>query len=99
VKQIKIGEAKSQLSKYLAYVRRGGRVRILDRDTPVADLVPVMEAPVGDDEDRFLAALEHRGLARRGQPGPLPEYFLRPGPRSKGGTVLQALLDDRRSSR
>jgi prevent-host-death family protein len=36
-----IAELKSRLSEYLRVVRRGGTVTVLDRDTPIARLVPV----------------------------------------------------------
>jgi prevent-host-death family protein len=35
-----IAELKSRLSEYLRKVRRGGSVTVLDRDTPIARLVP-----------------------------------------------------------
>ena len=99
VKQVKISEAKNNLSRYIKYVSRGGRVRILDRDVPVADLVPV-EAHIASDEDsRLLADLARRGLVRLGERGPLPRELLRPGPRGKrgraGARVLAALLEER----
>ena len=36
-----MASVKSRLSQYLAYVKRGGRVRVFDRDEAVADLVPI----------------------------------------------------------
>lgn len=41
MKEVKIAQLKSQLSKYLQYVRLGGEVIVKDRDTPVARLVPL----------------------------------------------------------
>ena len=100
MKQVKIADAKNNLSRYLKYVARGGRVRILDRDVPVADLVPIEPTATDDDDDRVLADLARRGLIRPGEPGPLPSEIFRPGPRGKrgkraGSQVLAALLDDR----
>jgi prevent-host-death family protein len=103
VKQVKISEAKNNLSRYLAYVARGGRVRILDRDVPVADLVPV--EPTGDEDvDPELANLARCGLLRPGEAGPLDKLLFQPGPRGKkgaraGSRVLDALLLDRRDGR
>jgi antitoxin (DNA-binding transcriptional repressor) of toxin-antitoxin stability system len=93
---VKIAEAKAQLSRYLAYVRRGGCVRILDRDTPVADLVPAPAGGQDTEEDRWLAVQERRGLIRRGSPGAIPKDLFEPGPPAD---LLQALLGERKRSR
>jgi prevent-host-death family protein len=103
MKVVKIAQAKNDFSRYLEFVRRGGRVRILDRDTPVADLVPIQPGAGAegdpDDDARLLAALERRGLASCGRGGPLPRALLRPGPRDAGAGVAVALLAERRRSR
>jgi prevent-host-death family protein len=98
MKLVKIADAKNNLSRYLAYVRRGGRIRILDRETPVADLVPV-EAPLPGDDDALLQSLERRGILRRGAGGKLPSEILTPGPGGPEPEVVEALLEERRSSR
>ncbi len=41
MKTVKIAELKAHLSEHLRYVRRGHVVTILDRDTPVARVVPM----------------------------------------------------------
>ncbi|HEX9501299.1 MAG TPA: type II toxin-antitoxin system prevent-host-death family antitoxin [Thermoanaerobaculia bacterium] len=46
-KRVKISELKAHLSKYLRHVRRGHTVEIMDRDTPVARVVPYEERPSG----------------------------------------------------
>jgi len=46
----KISELKAKLSAHIEYVKRGEEVLILDRDTPVARLVPV--APIEDYDER-----------------------------------------------
>lgn len=97
MKVVKTADAKNNLSRYLAYVRRGGRVRILDRDTPIADLVPVEATASGDDDASLLALLEARGLIRRGEQGPWPAALLRPGPKAPDGVAT--LLDERRQGR
>ena len=99
MKIVKIADAKAHLSKYLRLVRRGGRVRILDRDTPVADLVPVEAVGEESDDEAFLALQERRGILRRGKPGPIPKELLRPGPGGPDAGVLDALLRERRESR
>jgi prevent-host-death family protein len=37
---VKIADLKNNLSRHLARVRRGGELTVLDRDTPVARIVP-----------------------------------------------------------
>ena len=46
-KRVRISELKAHLSEYLRHVRRGHTVEVLDRDTPVARLVPYEEHPSG----------------------------------------------------
>ncbi|MSV28081.1 MAG: type II toxin-antitoxin system prevent-host-death family antitoxin [Bryobacterales bacterium] len=41
MKQVRIAELKSRLSEYLRDVRRGETIAVLDRETPVARIVPV----------------------------------------------------------
>ena len=40
MKDVKIADLKAKLSEYLRYVRQGHTVTVLDRNTPVARLVP-----------------------------------------------------------
>ena len=94
----KIGDMKNNLSRHLEYVRRGGRVRILDRDTPVADLVPIESSSEGED-DALLLKLERQGLLHRGCGGPLPAELLRRGPGGPHTGAVEALLAERRSGR
>lgn len=93
-----VSKLKNNLSRYLAYVRKGGRVVIFNRDAPVAELVPI-EAGRSEDETagRHLERLEHQGLIARGT-GKLPEELLRP-PEGESSGVLEALLEDRASGR
>ena len=46
MKQVRIAELKSRLSEYLRAVRNGETISVLDRDTPVAQIVPVRERVV-----------------------------------------------------
>lgn len=41
--EVKIAQLKARLSEYLRRVRRGHTLTVLDRDTPVARLVPYVE--------------------------------------------------------
>jgi len=97
VKTAKISELKNNLSRFLAYVRRGGTVRVFDRDTPVADLTPCL--PTGTDHDsEDLAQLERDGVIRRGSRELAPDFLRRKLPRAKA-SVVDALLDERREGR
>jgi antitoxin (DNA-binding transcriptional repressor) of toxin-antitoxin stability system len=95
VKKAKISEVKNQLSRYLALVRRGEVVRILDRDTPVAEIVPIdrptRARSVGEEA---LAAMERKGLIRRGS-GSFDREIVEHDPPGKPAGAVRALLDER----
>jgi prevent-host-death family protein len=91
VKQAKIANLKNNLSRYLEHVRRGGSVIVLDRDRPVARLVPLPHTEARAASDR-LARLERQGLIRRGTGGRVPGA--RKPARLPGG-VLRGLLEER----
>jgi len=52
----KISELKAKLSAHIEYVKRGEEVLILDRDTPVARLVPVPSVEEYDEREKRLIA-------------------------------------------
>ena len=64
MKKARIAELKNHLSRYLDHVKGGGSVLVLDRDQPVAQIVPLQSAGrgSGSDEER-LARLERRGAS------------------------------------
>ncbi|MGH7264148.1 MAG: type II toxin-antitoxin system Phd/YefM family antitoxin [Candidatus Rokuibacteriota bacterium] len=96
MKKARIAELKNNLSRYLDHVRSGGTVLVLDRDRPVARIVPVQAASVAGDDDERLARLERQGFIRRGSGG-LPDWFgKRRLPRLRG-SVLGDLLRERES--
>jgi prevent-host-death family protein len=43
MKQVRIAQLKSHLSEYLRAVRGGQTIAVLDRETPVAQIVPIRE--------------------------------------------------------
>ena len=43
MKSVRIAELKSRLSEYLRAVRNGETIAVLDRETPVAQIIPVRE--------------------------------------------------------
>ena len=48
MKRIGVAELKARLSEHLRYVRRGHEVTVLDRDTPIARVVPHERAGLVD---------------------------------------------------
>jgi prevent-host-death family protein len=93
MKKAKIANLKNNLSRYLEHVRSGGSVLVLDRDRPVARLVPLPREG-GQGVSERLARLERQGLIRRGT-------SRRPAGRVAGkpvrlpGGVLRGLLEER----
>jgi len=46
-KRVKISELKAHLSQYLRHVRRGHTVEVFDRETLIAEIVPIQEVAPG----------------------------------------------------
>ena len=90
----------SRLDAITDYVRRGGRVTIYNRNTPVAGLVPARSAAADEPGDRLAAnaaRLAREGIVRRGS-GETVTALLTPPEGSSSG-VLDALLEERSSGR
>jgi len=97
MKVAKLSDVKNGLSRYVEHVRAGGRVRILHRGVPVADLVPVADSAVETSGVNWnTEELERRGLVRRGRGG-LPPELAKPGPRCRGKSIVDTLLEERHS--
>ena len=91
-----ISETKAKLSALLDRVKAGEEVTITDRGVPVARIVPVPARDV-DWEER-LERLERQGIIRRPKEKLDLDWFLsRPLPEFQE-SVLEALLEERRSS-
>jgi antitoxin (DNA-binding transcriptional repressor) of toxin-antitoxin stability system len=95
MKEAKIGELRNQLSRYLALVRKGQSIRVLDRDVPIAQIIPISHAheerPAGTES---LIALERKGILRRGS-GRFSREILEKDPPGRPAGVLAALLEER----
>ena len=86
MRQVGIAELKSRLSEFLRAVRRGETISILDRETPVAQIVPV----------RQKSALRIRKPA----PGtPPPNRVQLPKPLRLKLDVLDLLMEERQGHR
>lgn len=86
MRQVRIAELKARLSEYLRAVRRGETIAVLDRETPVAEIVPV----------RDRTALR----VRKPAPGtPPPNRVRLPKPANLDVDVVQLLLEERQGHR
>jgi antitoxin (DNA-binding transcriptional repressor) of toxin-antitoxin stability system len=95
MKVANLSRVKDDLSRYVGYVRKGGRVRIMVSGVPAADIVPVTGLTAESVSDEDLADLERHGVLRRGSGG-IPSEILRPGPKLRGGpssTTVRAERD------
>jgi prevent-host-death family protein len=86
MRQVRIAELKARLSEYLRAVRRGETIAVLDRDTPVAEIVPVRN---------------RTGLrVRKPAPGvPAPNRIPLQKPLKLDIDVVQLLLEERQGER
>ena len=86
MRQVRIAELKARLSEYLRAVRGGESIAVLDRDTPVAQIVPV----------RDRSAL----CVRKPAPGaPPPNRVPLPKATKLHVDVVQLLLEERQGHR
>ena len=61
---VKIADLKNNLSRHLAHVRQGGELTVLDRDTPVARIVPFAPRPARSAQMRRAPAARQESTAR-----------------------------------
>ena len=86
VKKVRIAELKARLSEYLRIVRQGETIAVLDRETPVAQIVPV--------RDRSMLRV------RKPPPGtPSPNRVPLPKATTLNTDVVQLLLEERQGHR
>jgi prevent-host-death family protein len=86
MRTVGIAELKARLSEYLRAVRRGETIAVLDRETPVAQIVPV--------RDRTALRI------RKPAPGTLPPNQIRlPKPLKLTVDVVDLLLEERQPHR
>ena len=88
-----VAELKAKLSEYLARVRAGEEIVVTERGRPVARIGPAEPAV-----DEHLAELERAGVIKRGT-GISDEFLNAPRTGDPDGSVLEALLEERREGR
>jgi len=64
---VKIADLKNNLSRHLAHVRQGGELTVLDRDTPVARIVPFAPRPAGATRTGRASTARQESTARLGE--------------------------------
>ncbi len=106
--QAKISELKNSLSSYLRKVKSGESILVLDRNTPVARLVPVEPMPVPGaqvtsdsladekklENEALLAKLESKGVIARRR-GPSPLEVMRDREPDDKADLVGAVLEER----
>ncbi|MFQ5928391.1 MAG: type II toxin-antitoxin system Phd/YefM family antitoxin [Acidobacteriota bacterium] len=97
MKQAKITELRDRLSYYLRRVRRGETIEVVDRNVPIARLVPVQ--PILKDEDSWIERLRRSGLVRSGPLQGVKSILQKKPAAGKSTGVLEALLEERRRGR
>jgi prevent-host-death family protein len=86
MKEVRIAELKAHLSEYIRAVRNGETISVLDRDTPVAQIVPVRDG----------VALR----IRKPPPGaPPPNRVRLPKPLKLEIDIVELLLEERQGHR
>ena len=95
LKMIEVGirELKNRLSHYIRLVKKGEAVRVTDRGTVVAELVPPTASRI-DQADPNVEALRKLGDFTIGEPNRSDLYH--PRPRLTPDGTAQRLLDEER---
>jgi prevent-host-death family protein len=86
MKNVRIAELKARLSEHLRAVRRGHPLTVLDRETPVARIVPC-------ESDASVLTV------RKPVPGSAPSKISLPPPMRIGKDIVALLLEDRSRDR
>ena len=87
MKSVKIAELKARLSEHLREVRRGRSVIVVDRETPIAKLVPY----TSDAEALTIRKPLRRKRSLRSVP--------LPGPLKMDTDIVELLLEERQGER
>lgn len=101
MKRVKISELRDRLSRYLQEVRRGETIEIVDRNVPVARVIPIVAAggKGRKQDDAGIERLLKSGHVKSGPLKGVPEILKRVPSGSPRSGVLDALLSERRTGR
>src|SRR5437879_6353376 len=99
MKTASVTDVKNNLSKYLEEVKNGEPLLITERGVPIARIESVRAQQGRTADQARLARLERAGVIRRGRP--ISQWLIDEPPVKlpKGVSVLEALLEERRSGR
>ena len=98
MKTATISQTKNNLSALLDRVRHGETILILDRNQPVARVVPIESASGKESDDARLQRLERAGLLRRGSGRMAPDVLRkRRAVLKPGRDAVKASIEERRS--
>lgn len=86
MKDVRIADLKARLSEHLRLVRQGEQLVVLDRNTPIAHIVPIPDA----------VPLKVRKPATG---APAPGRVRVPGTRWAGGDIVDLLREERQGAR
>lgn len=86
MKQVRIAELKAKLSEFLRAVQRGESFAVLDRNTAIAQIVPLRESP-------------GIHIRKPAVGSPAPNEIPLPKPAQLKIDVLELLLEERQSHR
>jgi antitoxin (DNA-binding transcriptional repressor) of toxin-antitoxin stability system len=104
---VKIADLKNNLSRHLAHVKQGGQITVLERDKPVARIIPFNPAEPGTAEAadpavaERLAELVRQGILTPGHRAAASQWLAAHQPLRlpKGARgAVQTLIDMRRES-
>jgi prevent-host-death family protein len=86
--RVKIADLKARLSRHLRAVRRGGSITVLDRETPIARIVPM--------DTEVSGVVIHMPKEAKGRLDSVP---LPPRPAGLKSDVVALLLEERQFDR
>ena len=97
MKKANVAELKNRLSHYLAQVKRGETVLVMERSNPIARLIPVPPpgGKSGEEEKAWLRHMEASGILRVGPGKGVEEIWKNPPPGRIATGAVQALIEDR----
>jgi prevent-host-death family protein len=97
MKTVSLTSLKARLSEFLALVKAGEAVMVMERGKSVAKLIPIQDEPEGLDSR--IKALEREGKVKIGTSTIPGDFWASSRPQDASGAGVQAILDERSDSR